>query len=343
MKKNSLRSYSLCRGIDSVATINSNSFRLKLAVPSFRKQQQQQQRRVSDVSDGTVDEFSARSPSLISSYTNSIMFSSEDDHDLSPPPPPPLTLEEMLAQVEEDEEEESAAAQLAELMALSNNCGRRMSCVNNSDILRAAKNALNTQHPRFSVDGRDVAHRPSIEFSLLDLARKPSDVKKTSMGRENSVCDRSKLPQGFREPCLLERLMGLESMPLRPPCNKSSLAKGSVNGYNDREYMVKQKKPCKSLSHQRLLSDHASLKSGVNNVFGSDQKNRIRKQAFGQVYSAASSSSSTSYSYSYNQSKKVQASFSSSKARELLMKKQNYCTLAMKLDDKKKEKKSARV
>ncbi|KAF3534843.1 hypothetical protein DY000_02038446 [Brassica cretica] len=41
----------------------------------------------------------------------------------------------------------------------------RMSCVNSSDILRSARNALN-QYPRFSLDGKDAMYRSSFQCQL---------------------------------------------------------------------------------------------------------------------------------------------------------------------------------
>ncbi|OWM69303.1 uncharacterized protein LOC116210494 [Punica granatum] len=66
---------------------------------------------------------------------------------------PSPTLEEMILQLEL--EEEIARAQKEE------QCRRRMSSVNSSDILRSARNALN-QYPRFSLDGRDAMYRSSF-------------------------------------------------------------------------------------------------------------------------------------------------------------------------------------
>ncbi|KAJ4879838.1 hypothetical protein Rs2_36892 [Raphanus sativus] len=40
-----------------------------------------------------------------------------------------------------------------------------MSCVNSSDILRSARNALN-QYPRFSLDGKDAMYHSSFQRQL---------------------------------------------------------------------------------------------------------------------------------------------------------------------------------
>lgn len=74
------------------------------------------------------------------------------------------TLEEMIMQLELEEkmarrrEEEYGSGERSRLMLQQQ---RRMSCVNSSDILRSARNALN-QYPRFSLDGKDAMYRSSF-------------------------------------------------------------------------------------------------------------------------------------------------------------------------------------
>ncbi|KAL1828661.1 hypothetical protein ACET3Z_007073 [Daucus carota] len=73
------------------------------------------------------------------------------------------TLEEMIMQLELEEklarrrEEEFSAGERSRMLQQQ----RRMSCVNSSDILRSARNALN-QYPRFSLDGKDAMYRSSF-------------------------------------------------------------------------------------------------------------------------------------------------------------------------------------
>lgn len=73
------------------------------------------------------------------------------------------TLEEMIMQLELEEkmarrrEEEFSAGERSRMVQQQ----RRMSCVNSSDILRSARNALN-QYPRFSLDGKDAMYRSSF-------------------------------------------------------------------------------------------------------------------------------------------------------------------------------------
>nr|CAD1828963.1 unnamed protein product [Ananas comosus var. bracteatus] len=71
----------------------------------------------------------------------------------------PATLEEMILKLDLEEEAVRRRAKLDEY----GNAHRRMSCVNNSDILRSARNALN-QYPRFSLDGKDAMYRSSFRI-----------------------------------------------------------------------------------------------------------------------------------------------------------------------------------
>ncbi|XP_022988644.1 uncharacterized protein LOC111485831 [Cucurbita maxima] len=70
-----------------------------------------------------------------------------------------------------------------------------MSCVNNSDILRSTRNALN-QYPRFSLDGKDATYRSS--FRNLD-------------GLPSTIAGENVL---WRKPGVVAKLMGLEAMPM---------------------------------------------------------------------------------------------------------------------------------
>lgn len=152
------------------------------------------------------------------------------------------TLEEMILQLEVEEE----IARRAKLDAYYEGGGfgapqRRMSCVNNSDILRCARNALN-QYPRFSLDGKDAMYRSSFRNSECP--------ERKSMARRSVCCDRdlrggprdryrneakydrpSLLPPilaGERviwcKPGVVAKLMGLEAMPV-PVRRKASKEK----------------------------------------------------------------------------------------------------------------------
>uniref|UniRef100_A0A6N2M728 DUF3741 domain-containing protein n=1 Tax=Salix viminalis TaxID=40686 RepID=A0A6N2M728_SALVM len=139
------------------------------------------------------------------------------------------TLEQMILQLEL-EEEFARKAKLNNYVDVGLRDGR-MSCVNSSDILRSARNALN-QYPRFSLDGKDAMYRSS--FRNLD------SVGKAEAARKSVCCDR-----GLRErlnrnnfgakferksstfpptltgkgvvwckPGVVAKLMGLEAMPV---------------------------------------------------------------------------------------------------------------------------------
>lgn len=95
--------------------------------------------------------------------------------------PHPTTLEEMILRLELEEEVDARKAKLNEYSQIRT-AGRRMSCVNNSDILKSAKNALN-QYPRFSLDGKEAMYRSSF---------RNSDHQTIYMlgGRKSVYCDR---------------------------------------------------------------------------------------------------------------------------------------------------------
>ncbi|XP_030524372.1 uncharacterized protein LOC115736684 [Rhodamnia argentea] len=150
------------------------------------------------------------------------------------------TLEEMILQLELEEE-------IARRAKLDGYCGgvpqRRMSCVNNSDILRCARNALN-QYPRFSLDGKDAMYRSSFRNSECPerklMARRSVCCERDLRGgphdrsRNDAKYDRpSLLPPilaGERvvwcKPGVVAKLMGLEAMPV-PVRRKASREKSS--------------------------------------------------------------------------------------------------------------------
>ncbi|XVF11638.1 hypothetical protein REPUB_Repub08aG0044600 [Reevesia pubescens] len=129
-------------------------------------------------------------PSVVASNTNSTAQS------------PPTTLEEMILRLELEEE----LARKAKLNEYNEIRGGRMSCVNNSDILRSARNALN-QYPRFSLDGKDAMYRSSFRNSEIN-------------GRKSVCCD-----HGLRERyCKIE----LESRLGKSLCLPSTLGGESV-------------------------------------------------------------------------------------------------------------------
>ncbi|KAJ4834208.1 hypothetical protein Tsubulata_020565 [Turnera subulata] len=156
------------------------------------------------------------------------------------------TLEQMILQLEMEEELARKAKQREEYYGGNGMMMRgRMSCVNNSDILRSARNALN-QYPRFSLDGKDAMYRSSFRNSDDGMAARKSvccdrgvvgEYLRTNRRRRSAASgfDHSKL-QGtssclplpsnlggesvvWCKPGVVAKLMGLEAMPI--PINSS--------------------------------------------------------------------------------------------------------------------------
>lgn len=135
------------------------------------------------------------------------------------------TLEEMILQLELEEE----VARKAKLNDRTRIQGR-MSCVNNSDILRSARNALN-QYPRFSLDGKDAMYRSSFRnmSSNIEKAERKS-ISSGDHGRrgrfsetdfDSNLESKWSLPQTLAgesvvwcQPGVVAKLMGLEAMPV---------------------------------------------------------------------------------------------------------------------------------
>ncbi|XP_027348348.1 uncharacterized protein LOC113859881 [Abrus precatorius] len=122
------------------------------------------------------------------------------------------TLEDLILQLEL-EEEMARKAKLNEYKGIKG----RMSCVNNSDILRSARNALN-QYPRFSLDGRDAMYRSS--FGNIEGRRsvcsersfiEENDIEKGMMCLPPTLAGESVV---WRKPGVVAKLMGLEAMPV---------------------------------------------------------------------------------------------------------------------------------
>lgn len=277
------------------------------------------------------EEFSATTPSLISSYCdNSTMVSTDDD--LSPPP----TLEEMLARLDaeaEAEEEEEESRYECRYQGLGGPYARnishnshRMSSVNNSEILRAARNALN-QYPRFSLDGRDALHRPSVDFDsnplLLHGGQRPGvNLPRKSFINLENQCQHSPSgnAQGFKKAGLLARLMGLETMPVSTP-NKVTVPKSSAKGSqntqaksNDRRFVQAQQYSKGNSKQSRLGFEQHRQSSDICDQIREDtgwlslaEKTTTRKTAGPMQFSSPSC----------NQSEKQQRS-SLMKAPELM-------------------------
>ncbi|KAF7803427.1 putative E3 ubiquitin-protein ligase RING1a isoform X1 [Senna tora] len=157
------------------------------------------------------------------------------------------TLEDLILQLELEEE-------IARKSKLSNHYNNgimrgRMSCVNNSDILRSARNALN-QYPRFSLDGRDAMYRSSFGIPearnsvscsrslgrrlLLEEEEEEEEAeeKQSYYGLEAKFGKTVSLPSTFAgesvvwcEPGVVGKLMGLEAMPVPVSSRRSERKK----------------------------------------------------------------------------------------------------------------------
>nr|XP_029120384.1 uncharacterized protein LOC109505836 [Elaeis guineensis] len=141
-----------------------------------------------------------------------------------------LTLEEMILQLDLN----AKAARRAKLDDHGEPCHRRMSCGNNSDILRSVRNALN-RYPRFSLDGKDAMYRSSFRnfgarSSACEGGRKSACC--------SSACSRGSSSNGYEvdlerslrfpptlagesvvwcKPSVVAKLMGLDAVPVPVP------------------------------------------------------------------------------------------------------------------------------
>lgn len=129
------------------------------------------------------------------------------------------TLEEMILQLDLEEKMMARRAKLDEYGEIQHH---RMSCVNSSDILRSARNALN-QYPRFSLDGKDAMYRSSFRnlgrpISSAGVRRKgfykdglDSEVEKSRLRLPAKLAGESVV---WCKPGVVGKLMGLEAMPM---------------------------------------------------------------------------------------------------------------------------------
>lgn len=125
-----------------------------------------------------------------------------------------ITLEEMLLKLDLEEKMAISRAKLKDYGQVNH----RMSCVNSSDILRTARNALN-QYPRFSLDGKDAMYRSSFHNTspILNTFTAPrksvqNNLPPTIAGEKVIWC----------KPGVVAKLMGLEALPIPVNCYKYS-------------------------------------------------------------------------------------------------------------------------
>ncbi|KAJ7959941.1 NEDD4-like E3 ubiquitin-protein ligase [Quillaja saponaria] len=168
--------------------------------------------------DGSTSTLNQQKVDLVSGTTvtnsspNYYMVDIDNNADSGQKNNPTTTLEQMILQLELEEE----IARKAKLVDLDprrpSMVAGRMSCVNNSDILRSARNALN-QYPRFSLDGKDAMYRSSFRNIGYYDSKFEDDIYKTkrcmcfptTLGGEKVV---------WCKPGVVAKLMGLEAMPV---------------------------------------------------------------------------------------------------------------------------------
>ncbi|KAL1202955.1 hypothetical protein V5N11_015208 [Cardamine amara subsp. amara] len=157
----------------------------------------------------------------------------------------PRTLEEMILQLEVEEDIVRRARLRESCYGPYDNYGDndddddddklyhqpvRMSCVNSSDILRSARNALN-QYPRFSLDGKDAMYRSSFRRQLgtsVDMTRQGgrrshcgAGDQRTSKRSSQMSLETKRLPRTVAGESVIwcktgvvAKLMGLEMIPV---------------------------------------------------------------------------------------------------------------------------------
>ncbi|EXB53604.1 hypothetical protein L484_005153 [Morus notabilis] len=148
--------------------------------------------------------------------------------------PPTKTLEDMLLKLEL-EEENARKAKLKDYNNIGMSMRGRMSCVNNSDILMSARNALN-QYPRFSLDGKDAMYRSSFRNSNSTTEGRRSICCEYGLRRRrvlDSEC--SCLPSTLAgesvvwcKPGVVAKLMGLEAVPVPVNGREKKLVKATI-------------------------------------------------------------------------------------------------------------------
>lgn len=196
------------------------------------------------------------SPSIVSSCSPDRQYSGDTGHH---------TLEEMILRLELEEE----AAKKAKLREESS---RRMSCVNNSDILRSARNALN-QYPRFSLDGRDAMYRSSFRNNGGGIGRKSVCCSygqglnlERSLGLPPTLAGEKVV---WCKPGVVAKLMGLEAVPVpigggRTTDDRRHRAdKGRKEEFMRYERQRRLNKKMGARNQQRWRSDYYEMEPGT--------------------------------------------------------------------------------
>jgi DUF761-associated sequence motif len=156
------------------------------------------------------------------------------------------------------EEEAARRAKINEYQSI--NVHRRMSCVNNSDILRSAQDALN-QYPRFSLDGKDAMYRSSFKPVCCTRACKESNYEhegyKVDLERTLRM---PKILAGesviWCKPGIVAKLMGLEVVPVPVRSKNGKNRRSNVNPLITRNQNLRRLAR-KELEKERLLLANA--------------------------------------------------------------------------------------
>ncbi|XP_027096998.1 uncharacterized protein [Coffea arabica] len=196
------------------------------------------------------------------------------------------TLEEMILQLELEE----AASRRAKVDEYGEYRHHRMSCVNSSDILRSARNALN-QYPRFSLDGKDAMYRSSFR-NMVPLSTGARNSLGCHQGSRKGLCGDGfdSEVQKLRElpatiggesvvwcrPGVVAKLMGLEAMPIPVQRHQRTGNGLNGNGAKTRQNLRKSAGKLHEIERRRVVVDDtngcSAMRSGVTGCCSSSSK-----------------------------------------------------------------------
>ncbi|XP_039129209.1 LOW QUALITY PROTEIN: uncharacterized protein LOC120265394 [Dioscorea cayenensis subsp. rotundata] len=185
----------------------------------------------------------------------------------------PLTLEEMILQLDLEEE----AARRAKIDDYSE-LNRRMSCVNNSDILRSARNAAMNQYPRFSLDGRDAMYRSSFRnYGCVKPGRRSVCCSSSTGGGYLNNCYEVNFDGNIAypptvagesvvwcKPGVVAKLMGLDAVPVPVPVPaRPGRSRVKAGAFNSRKENLRRMGR-HELEKERLLMNMNGCKGSSN-------------------------------------------------------------------------------
>jgi DUF761-associated sequence motif len=184
--------------------------------------------------------------------------------------PSSITLEQMILQLDL-EEEAARRTKIDEYESL--NVQRRMSSVNNSDILKSARDALN-QYPRFSLDGKDAMYRSSFKPVCCTRACKESNYEHE--GYKVDLERTLKMPKFLAgesvvwcEPGIVAKLMGLEVIPIPVHGKNGKNRRSNVNPLISRKQNLRRLARKELEKERLLLAMHGSKGKVIRDESGS--------------------------------------------------------------------------